>query len=171
MVGEGKQAASYGSSMKRYSLDTLVKELCRASEELKSVFGEGFAGLLLFGSYARGEARRDSDVDILVVLRGLRGMKVRSRIYRVLARHVGLPLTLIDVNLNDLTREDLVVTPLLLNALYDGVIMYDETGVLAELKSKVGELIRKAKLVRYRTRDGKYGWKRRDDKPLEAVEV
>lgn len=170
-MGKGKRSTSYGGSMRRYSLDALLEGLRRASEDLKSVFGEGFTGLLLFDSYARGEAKEDSDVDLLVVLRGLRGMSVRSRIYRVLTKHVGLPLTLIDVDLNDLTRDDLVVTPLLMNALYDGIVVYDDSGVLAELKSKVGELIRKAGLIRYRTRDGKYGWKRRDDKPLRVVEV
>lgn len=161
----------HGGSMSEHSLNMLVEKLRKASEDLKSLLGEGFAGLLLFGSYARGEAGKGSDVDVLVVLRGLKGLKVRSRIYKVIAGHVGLPLTLIDADLRELTRRDLVVTPLLLNALYDGVIVYDESGILAELKSKVKELVKKAGLVRYRTQDGKYGWKRRDNKPLEVVEV
>jgi len=153
------------------SLDELVERLRGASEDLKSEFGDAFAGLLFFGSHVRGEAREDSDVDVLVVLRGLRGMEIRSKIYSVIADHVRKPLTLIDVDMKDIASKELMITPLLMNALYDGIIIYDEYKILAKLKSKVGELIRKAGLIRYRTPDGKYGWKRRDGKPLEAVEV
>lgn len=149
----------------------LVKYLRRASEDLKLVFKDGFAGLLLFGSYARGEAGERSDADVLVALRGLRGMDVRSRIYGILAVHLKKPVTLIDVDLTDISREDLEVTPLLLNVLYDGIVIYDERGVLTELKRKVFEAVEKAGLIRYRTPDGKYGWKRADDRLLEAVEV
>jgi len=153
------------------SLECLVEMLRKASIDLKRVFGDRFVGLMLFGSYARGEASEGSDVDVLVVLRGLRGFRVRSEIYKVISEHVGKPLTLIDLSLEELLRDDLEVTPLLLNALYDGIIIYDETGILEKLKGKVLELISKAQLVRYKTPDGKYGWKRVDGKPLEVVEV
>ncbi len=152
-------------------LEELIRRLEEASEDLKRVIGEAFAGLLLFGSYARGEASKGSDVDVLVVMRGLRDLRVRGDVYSVLARHVGRPLTLVDVNLADLSREDLEVTPLLLNALYDGIIVYDESGILKKLKSKIYELVKRAGLVRYKTPDGKYGWKRFDDKPIEVMEV
>jgi len=153
------------------SLECLVEMLREASIDLRRVFGDRFVGLMLFGSYARGEASEGSDVDVLVVLRGLRGLRVRGEIYKVISEHVGKPLTLIDLSLEGLLRDDLEVTPLLLNALYDGIIIYDETGVLEKLKGKVLELISKAQLVRYRTPDGRYGWKRVDNKPLEVVEV
>jgi len=153
------------------SLECLVEMLRKASIDLKRVFGDRFVGLMLFGSYARGEASEGSDVDVLVVLRGLKGLKVRSEIYKVISKRVGKPLTLIDLSLEELLRDDLEVTPLLLNALYDGIIIYDETGILERLKGKVLELISKAQLVRYKTPDGRYGWKRVDDKPLEVVEV
>lgn len=153
------------------ALDALIGKLREASNDLKNILGDGFAGLMLFGSYARGEAGERSDVDILVVLKGLKGVGVRRRVYEAVAERVRRPLTLIDIDLNDLTSENISVTPLLLNALYDGIIIYDESGALARLKSKVGELIEEAKLVRYRTPDGKYGWRRGDGGPLEAVEV
>lgn len=41
----------------------------RFRDELESVFGDRFRQLILFGSYARGEARPESDVDVLLVLR------------------------------------------------------------------------------------------------------
>ncbi len=105
------------------------------------------------------------------MLRGAEGLRVRGEVYRVLARHVGRPLTLVDVELSEVSRDNFEVTPLLLNALYDGVVVYDEFGVLGALKQKTAKLVKKARLTRYRTPDGKYGWRRVDGKPLEAVEV
>lgn len=157
--------------MSKITLGEIIKRLKSASKNLKEAFGEAYVGLLLFGSYARGEASDGSDVDVLVVMRGLKGLKVRGDVYSILAKHVGRPLTLIDVDLADISRDDLEVTPLLLNALYDGVIVYDRFGVLERLKLKTIELIRKANLMRYRTPDGKYGWKRANGKPIEAVEA
>jgi len=37
---------------------------------LESLYGERLAGLVLFGSQARGDAEPEADIDILVVLRG-----------------------------------------------------------------------------------------------------
>lgn len=49
------------------SLAGIVTEVRRG---LESVYGDRLAALLLFGSYARGDAEPGSDVDLLVVLRG-----------------------------------------------------------------------------------------------------
>lgn len=153
------------------SVEELKKALCKASEELEKVFGEEFVGLALFGSWARGEAEKDSDVDVLVLLKSMKGLRVRSKIYKAITRIVGRPLTIVDVRVGEVTSEDLEVTPLLLNILYDAIIVFDREGVLKELVEKVNKLITKAKLVRYKTPNGKYGWKRVDGKPIEYVEV
>lgn len=174
-VGEAIRVAGVGIVLCGWVLVLMLGDVLRvleeASRDLKRVFGEGFVGLLLFGSYSRGEASEGSDVDVLVVVRGLRGLRAREEIYSVLARRVGRPLTLVDVDLADFLRGVLEVTPLLLNALYDGIVVYDELGVLRRLKMKAVELVEKAGLVRYRTPDGKYGWKRADGKPIGVVEV
>lgn len=39
-------------------------------DRLKAVYGERLYRFVLFGSHARGEARPDSDIDVLVVLTG-----------------------------------------------------------------------------------------------------
>jgi predicted nucleotidyltransferase len=46
-------------------LDEVLRELKR---ELEALYGERLKGLYLFGSYARGDAEPDSDVDVAVVL-------------------------------------------------------------------------------------------------------
>jgi uncharacterized protein len=43
----------------------ILQELRAGLEEL---YGERLKGLYLFGSYARGEAREDSDIDVAMVL-------------------------------------------------------------------------------------------------------
>lgn len=43
--------------------------LAEVRRRLADLYGSNLAGAYLFGSYARGEAEPDSDIDILVVLR------------------------------------------------------------------------------------------------------
>ena len=42
--------------------------LCELKTELKSLYQDRLRGVYLYGSYARGEADEESDVDVLVVL-------------------------------------------------------------------------------------------------------
>jgi predicted nucleotidyltransferase len=149
--------------------EDVLKGLKECINDLEGALGDELLGLMLFGSWARGEAKEDSDIDVLVVLRSLKGMKARSAVYRAVARRVGRAVTLIDVRADELFKEELELTPLLLNALVDGVVIYDRTGKLGELASKARRLVEAAGLVRYGTPDGKYGWKRRDERPLELI--
>jgi predicted nucleotidyltransferase len=50
---------------------SLRPALSAYERQLRSIFGERLRELRLFGSYARGEAHEDSDVDILVLVDGL----------------------------------------------------------------------------------------------------
>jgi predicted nucleotidyltransferase len=47
-----------------------AKLLNHISAELSHLLGEKIEQILLYGSYARGEARDDSDLDILIVMSG-----------------------------------------------------------------------------------------------------
>jgi len=40
------------------------------SNYLQHLYGQRLAGLILFGSHARGEATLESDIDVLVILKG-----------------------------------------------------------------------------------------------------
>lgn len=55
-------------------IDGLPEDLRKLLEllgrELAGVYGERYRGLVLFGSYARGEASEGSDVDLLLLLEG-----------------------------------------------------------------------------------------------------
>lgn len=149
----------------------VIDELSLASEELAKLFENEFIGMVLFGSWARSEAREDSDIDVLVVLKSLGGMKIRSKIYKVIAKYVRRPITLIDMRLSELLREGLELTPLLINIVADAIVIYDRDNIIKSFIDKGRKLIKKAKLVRYKTPNGKYGWKREDMKPIEPVEL
>lgn len=47
---------------------TVEQTLSELKNGLAALYAERLKGLYLFGSYARGEARPDSDLDVLVVL-------------------------------------------------------------------------------------------------------
>jgi hypothetical protein len=50
-------------------MDSIAVELAQAAAvALRSCLGDELAGVVLFGSYARGEQRLDSDLDVLAVL-------------------------------------------------------------------------------------------------------
>lgn len=49
---------------------SLQEAIRKLEEDLKRLYSERFRGLLLYGSYARGDAREGSDVDLLLLLDG-----------------------------------------------------------------------------------------------------
>ncbi len=52
--------------------------LARFRGALQHRFGDRLRELVLFGSYARGDAHEDSDVDVLVSIEGLTGAERRT---------------------------------------------------------------------------------------------
>ncbi len=49
--------------------DELLEILREVKGKLKEILGDDLVEVILFGSYARGEAREGSDVDVLVITR------------------------------------------------------------------------------------------------------
>jgi len=142
----------------------VIASLRGACVDLGREFGDEFLGLMLFGSWARGEAREDSDVDVLVLFSNLTGnFDVRARVYGVIKRHINRDITLVIMRRADIHGR---WSSLAINIAWDGVVICDKLGELAWFKATVADFIRREGLVRYRTRDGKYGWERADGKPL-----
>ncbi len=80
--------------------------LLAASKELKEEIRDEFIGLALFGSWARNEAKNNSDVDVFIVLKTLEGLNIRSKIYKIISKHVKRDVTLIDVRINELLKNN-----------------------------------------------------------------
>jgi predicted nucleotidyltransferase len=49
------------------SIDPILKQF---KEQIKQLYGNKLEAVILYGSYARGQATKDSDIDLAVVLNG-----------------------------------------------------------------------------------------------------
>ncbi len=83
------------ASVDRETLDLIRRVVLEEAEKL----GVTVERIILFGSRARGDAREDSDYDILIVVKGDVGWRTRMRfwrnVYRRLRPLLGKPLDLI----------------------------------------------------------------------------
>lgn len=73
---------------------SLRPALAEYAQRLRALFGDRLVDVRLFGSFARGEAHEDSDVDVLVLVQGLTDLEiglVAGEVAPVIAR-TGLPL-------------------------------------------------------------------------------
>jgi len=134
-----------------------------AVSSLLERFGDDLVAVVLFGSYARGESTAISDLDLFVVVRDLSDSPVQRRflVYDSLTplrRKFKIEISVFEAEAKEIGR---TITPLLLNIAHDGIVLYDKEGIVSSFLREVREAAEKAGLVRYKTTDGKYGWKTR----------
>ena len=125
----------------------------RLLNELLKVFRDDLVSVVVYGSVARGTARKDSDIDVLIVVEEL----PRSRFER-LSMYMKAEENL-DPLLNELLNRGYAVTispilktkreaerisPLYLDMVEDAIIVYDKNGffeeILKRLRGKLREL-------------------------------
>ncbi len=108
----------------------LEEVLGRLARGLEEMYGPRYGGLVLYGSYARGEARDGSDVDLLVLLeedeQGGAGRVERTReVLRMepvvwpLSLESGYVLSVLPVGVGELRRAE---EPFLWNAREEGLV-------------------------------------------------
>ena len=137
--------------------DIVVKSLMKG-------LGDHLVAVALFGSRARGEADEKSDIDLFIVVKDILKDDVVNRrlaIYRALSTaraKLWRDTSIIDVDEEDLKRGKL--TPLLINIARDAIILYDREKYTTQLFKRINDALEDAELIRYRLRDGSYGWKR-----------
>lgn len=136
----------------------VVELAYEASRRLIDALGDRIVAIALFGSWARGEASSCSDVDFFIVVREFNDRDRRFKIYHYLHDVFRCDVTVIDVDESSLFKDDLIITPMLLNIAYDSIILYDPSGKLNELFKRIKRAAEN-NLERYKTRNGKYGWK------------
>jgi predicted nucleotidyltransferase len=100
----------------------LAALLGRLDRELEGLYAERYRGLVLYGSYARGEADEGSDVDVLLLLEGevnptyeiLRAEEVEWP----LSLEAGYTVSLLPVSVEDYRSSE---QPFLRNARREGI--------------------------------------------------
>ncbi|MGH7390128.1 MAG: nucleotidyltransferase domain-containing protein [Candidatus Rokuibacteriota bacterium] len=148
-------------------------DLGRYVDRLKGRFGADLVSVVLFGSRARGEAKPESDIDMLIVVRGLpRNRFERYGGVRALAEEVSETFAAAVTPILLTPEEAQHVKPYYLGMLSGHVILYDRdaffAGVLDRLRRRLAELGAR----RYVDEDGYEYWDLKPDwKPGDVVEL
>ncbi|MEM4970160.1 MAG: nucleotidyltransferase domain-containing protein [Sulfolobales archaeon] len=128
--------------MECVSIDELVRGFERALvESFLSVFGDRLVSLVLYGSYARGDFRGDSDVDLIVVLNDVidryalhleldRVEELLAPILRCFKKYGYNPVLSPIVLGIDQARD---IRPLYLDAVFDVKILYDRGSFMSNI--------------------------------------
>lgn len=138
---------------------------------LKERFGSDLISVILFGSWARGEGRPESDLDLLIVARGLPGSRLdRHGILFRLARTVSDEFADAVVPVPLTPEEASRVKPFYLGILSGHEVLWDAGGffggILGRLRARLTELGAR----RYADEDGYEFWDLKPDwKPGDVV--
>ena len=84
--------------------------------------------VILFGSHARGVASRDSDVDLLVVMKEIASKRAKQVDMRCALHDIRIPKDIIVVTTSELERHRNVVGTVVRPALLEGKSMYVRGG-------------------------------------------
>lgn len=143
--------------MPRVTAEGSVAE--EAVEGLREALGDRLVAVVLFGSRARGDARPESDWDLLVIAEGLpEGVLDRQRFVQ---RAVPLTRGGVSVIAKTPAEFDSHVPSLYLDIALDGRVLYDPLGYASNRMGTLKAMIQGAGLYRERTPDGDiWRWKK-----------
>jgi predicted nucleotidyltransferase len=100
-------------------VQTILKEV---REELKKIYHDRFKEMILFGSYARGDAADDSDIDIVLLLENVKDISTERDRYLPVTGQISLKYdTVVSVVPFDVQDFHQKRTPLILNVNKEGV--------------------------------------------------
>ncbi|MCD6243611.1 MAG: nucleotidyltransferase domain-containing protein, partial [Candidatus Korarchaeota archaeon] len=140
---------------------------------LTARFGKDLVSVVVFGSFARGEAKEGSDLDLLIVLKELPRevdrLRLSASVSSLFKPPIGFPRI---VSPLIMTEEEIKRHPPILLDMIDGsLILYDEDGfmrkVLRELKRRLEEMGAK----KVKVGDGWYWILKQDVKLGEVVKI
>lgn len=104
-------------------MDTELEEILREFKtETEKLYGKRLKNVILFGSWARGDATEDSDIDLLVVLDGkvIPGKEIDRMIDVItdINSKYGVLISIYPISVKDFTTLN---SPLLLNVRREGI--------------------------------------------------
>ena len=118
----------------------------RLIEALKRKYGDKFISLVVFGSVARGEARKDSDIDLLLVIDSIpkRRLERQKEFMEVEKEVEGYLNELFDegyfIDFSPIIKtpeEATRLSPLYLDMVEDAIIAYDEDDFFMKILERV----------------------------------
>ena len=118
---QGWKRREEGNKVTMKEIERVIEELKR---ELDKIYGNRLRKIVLYGSYARGDYTEDSDIDILIVLRGR--VKPGQEIDRIIDAITDINLkygVLISVYPISESKFRRLKSPLLINARREGVTL------------------------------------------------
>ena len=131
--------------------------------------GESLAGLVLYGSVARGEAHEGSDIDLLVVAKGLNGsfLERQQAILASLPQRWRATVSLMITSPEALEAH---LSSLFLDVALDGVILFDPSGLVSRRFEVLRSLLRSEGWRRQAMNDG-FAWNQDRRVPLQSGQV
>ena len=149
------------------------EDLDRYVRALEARFGPDLVSVVLFGSWARGEGREESDIDLLVIIGRLTGGRFeRYRPVRELAQEVSEELAdrvSLIVSTPDGAKH---VKPYYLGMLSGHVMLHDAGGFFAAVLERLQRRLRELGARRYVDDDGYEYWDLKPDwKPGDVVSL
>jgi uncharacterized protein len=148
-------------------------DLDRYVRALEARFGPDLVSVVLFGSWARGEGRAESDIDLLVIVKSLTGGRFeRYRPVRELAHEASEELAdrvSLIVSTPDGAKH---VKPYYLGMLSGHVMLHDAGGFFAAVLEGLQHKLRELGARRYVDEDGYEYWDLKPDwKPGDVVSL
>lgn len=153
--------------------DELRADLDRYVEALGQRFGADLVSVILFGSRARGVARAESDIDVLVVVRALPPRRfLRYDGMREVAATVSAPFAQAVAPILLTPDEAAHVKPYYLGMLSGHEILHDREGFFAGVLDKLRRRLVELGSRRYVDADGYEYWDLKPDwKPGDVVRL
>jgi len=131
--------------------------LSQAVEELLGALGDNLLGVVLYGSHARSEAHEGSDIDLMVIARGLpeRWYERSVCLHRPLQAIAGAPSFSVLGKTPD--EFEAHFPSLYLDIGLDGIVITDRDGYTKHKLDRIREIIAQARLKRER-KNGDLHW-------------
>ncbi len=160
-------AYEFLKNLDRIRSQSFVPIIVKTTRLLRENYADRLQSVCVYGSVARGTASASSDVDMLVVVEGIRGSvgKRLEELYESVApiederRFLYRNELFTDVSFFPLSRDEASrFLPIYLDIIDEGVIVFDKEGFLEKVLSQCRSLVRKAggqKVVK----NGRWFWR------------